>query len=72
MTPGLSRVGEQLSLGLDWSKHPWNGLSPRYLLNVEKSRKFAKPATGMVHIPDPAQLKLWLPSRGATPSQGGR
>ena len=60
MTSGLPRVGDQLELGLDWSKYPWNGLSPRYLLNVEKSRTFPKPATVEEKFTDPAQLKIFL------------
>jgi len=53
----------QLELGLDWTKHPWNGLSPRYLRNVEKSRTFAKPATVtpvLREYVDPAQMTLFL------------
>ena len=54
----------QLSLGLDWSKEPWNGFSPRWLrralLNVEKSRTFAKPATVAEDYVDPAQLTMFL------------
>ena len=64
MTSGLLRVGDQLELDLQGAA-PWNGRSPRsltrgYLWNVEKSLTFAKPARGMEHYEDPAQLKIFL------------
>ena len=67
MPSGLSSDGDQLLLGLDFSKEPWNGYSPRWLRNhlrgVEKSRKFAKPATVDERFTDPAQLSLFLKGR---------
>ncbi len=54
---------EQLELGLDWSSYPWEGYSPRWLCNVEKSRTFAKPATVDEEFTDPAQLTVFLKGR---------
>ncbi len=52
----------QLQLGLDWSKHPWNGHSPRWLRNVDNPRTFPKPATVDETYADPAQYMLFIPS----------
>jgi len=57
-----SPLDVQLELGLDWSRYPWNGHSPRWLLNVEKSRTFVKPATVDEEFTDPAQLKMFIPT----------
>ena len=60
-------ISEQLSLSLDWGAEPWSGFAPRFLTkgflrDVEKSRTFPKPATGMEHYEDPAQLCICIPS----------
>ncbi len=65
MMLGLSHVGDQYSLPLDWGREPWHGVSPRYLTKVYLQHgsfrsTFAKPARVGEIFTDPAQVCLRL------------